>query len=168
MAMNSSGLADKIKSKTENMDTPEKANNALWEAICEYVEANAEVVYQWAAVDPSGFPDPTITWTGTIITGGSLFPNGMTTPETALSRLSSDMNANVMTWTVKPAPGFATSGPTITGPTINIKMSGAEDRDSALESLSSDIIEGIRAAIPPTHSGIHGAYTGATTSGVIL
>jgi hypothetical protein len=167
MAMNSSGLANKIKSKTEQADTPEKANNALWEAICEYVEANAEVVYQWAAVNPIGSPDPTITWTGTIITGGFLFPNGMTTPETALFKLSADMNANVMTWTVKPAPGFATFGPTITGPTINIKMSGAGDRDSALESISSDIIDGIKAAIPPVHSGVHGVYTGATISGVI-
>ena len=167
MAMDSSGLANKIKSKTEQLDTPEKANNALWEAICEYVEANAEVVYQWSAVDPDGSLDPTTTWTGTIITGGSLSPNGMKTPEAALSQLSSDMNSNVMTWTVKPDPGFSTSGPTITGPTINIKMSMAEDRDSALESISSDIIDGIKAAIPPVHSGSHGAYTGATTSGVI-
>lgn len=164
----SKDLAEKIKEKTEQVDTPEAANNALWEAICEYVEAKAEVKYQWSAVNPSGTPDPVLTWTGTIITGGSLSPNGMKTPETALSRLSADMNANVMTWTVNPAPGFVTAGSTIINPAINIKMSMARDRDSALESFSSDIIEGIRAAIPPTHSGIHGAYTGATTSGVIL
>ena len=29
----SKDLANKIKSKTEQLDTPEKANNALWEAI---------------------------------------------------------------------------------------------------------------------------------------
>lgn len=168
MALVPQGLADAIKAKTEQIDSPKSANNALWSAICEYVASNAEVIYQWSAVNPSGTPDPTVTWTGKIQTGGSLSPNGMKTPESALSKLSQDMNTNVNTWTVIPAPGFATSGPTITASAINIKQSQANTRDAALLSIATDIITGIQAAIPPVHSGAHGAFTGATTSGKIL
>lgn len=173
MAMVAVGMADKIKSAMSSLvsggaPTPESANETYWNAICEYVAENAEVIYQWSAVNPSGTPDPTVTWTGTIITGGTLKPNGGTTPEEASQRTSAAMNANVLTWMVKPAPGFSTAGPTITNPAINIKISKAATSDSAHLSICQDIIDGIKAAIPPVHSGAHGAYVGATTIGMII
>lgn len=167
MPMIPSGLANAIKAKTEQINNT-SALSALWTAVCEYVASNADVVYQWSAVSPEGDPDPQVTWTGKILTGGNLTLSMANTPAAALSNLSLQMNTQVMTWTVIPAPGFATAGPTITAPSINIKPSMATERDEALLSIATDIITGIKAAIPPIHSGAHGAFTGATTSGKIL
>lgn len=168
MAMEAQGLANMIKAKTQDITSPEAANNALWEAICEYVESNAEVLYQWSAVDSSGMSDPTVSWIGKIKTSGNLVPCGCNTPEEALSSVSRSMNNNVNAWTIIPAPGFSTSGPTISNSSIELKKSMASNRDAALLSIATDIVAGIQAAIPPTHSGAHGSYTGATTSGKIL
>lgn len=161
-------LANAIKSGTQDLTDPGQAVNAFWKSVCNYVEANAEVIYGWAAVNSVPSPDPVVTWTGTIITAGSLSPCGESTPAAALSSVSASMNANIMTWTVKPAAGFTVSGPTITAPAISLQQSGATDRDAALLSIASDIIKGIQAAIPPVMAGAHGAYTGATTGGKIL
>ena len=168
MSLVAKDLANAIKAKNEGLTDPGAAITAFWDAIKEYVEKNAEVIYTWSAVDSTSSPDPTTTWTGRIITSGSLSPSGKDTAAGALSKTSEDMNVNVNEWTIKPPSDFSVSGPTIKGSSISMKASGATDRDSALLAISEDIIEGIKAAIPPIMSGSHGSYTGATTGGKII
>ena len=167
MALDKEGLKNRMIAETEKKNTPEEANNALWKAICDYVEENAEVKYQWSAKDPSGSPDSKTEWTGKIIVSGSLSPCGKDTPSEALSSISSSMNSNVNSWTIKPESGFDVSGGTITNSGINLQLSMADTRDAALLSIASDVIDGIKRATPPVMSGSHGSYQGSTTSGKI-
>ena len=169
MALVSEELAEIIKEKT-NKISDSTALDKLWDAVCEYVASKAEVIYDWAATNPSGTPDPQIIWTGKISTGGSLKQSKIKTPKEALEDLSSQMNEQVNTWTIIPAENFDTEGGTIkiTGEGIKISESGAKTRDFALKYLAEQIIKGIKEAVPPVHSGSHNGYIGATTSGKIL
>ena len=167
MALDKEGLKNKILAETEQLNTPESANNALWKAICDYIEENAEVIYQWSAYNSDGSPDPKTEWTGKIIVSGSLSPCGKDTPSDALSSITSSMNSNVNSWTIEPESGFDVSGETITNSGIDLQLSMADTRDAALLSIASDIIDGIKKATPPVMSGSHGSYQGSTTSGKI-
>jgi len=167
MAMSISGLTEAIKSGNQGKDNPSDALSSFWKAVCDYVESNAEVVYAWAAATTSTppTPDPMTSWTGTIKTSGNLSLCNLNTPDTALAAVSSQMNAAAALWVVEPPAGFSLS-PMVIIPTINLTKSGATDRDTALKSIATDIINGIKAATPAS-SGSHGSYVGVATFTII-
>lgn len=161
MALTKQGLASAIKEKTSNIADPQQAINALWSAICDYFESNAEVSYSWSAVNPSGTPDPEVMWIGNIKTSGSLTLTNAATPEQALSLLTSMLNTQIATWVVEPPAGYSLT-PMLIEPMINLGVSKADTRDSALEAFAGYIIEGVVKATSST-SGTHGAYSGTGT-----
>lgn len=163
MALVADALANKIKSANDGMDVPKDALDMFWDAVCEYVEANAQVTYAWVAMSSSvpPTPDPMITWVSKIKTVGKLSLCNLNTPDEALAAMSAQMNTAASLWQVEPPAGFSLS-PMFIIPTIKLNKSGATDRDSALLSIATDIINGIKAATTAT-SGTHGVYTGAGT-----
>ena len=49
MALVAAALANKIKSANDGISVPKDALDMFWDAVCEYVEANAQVTYTWVA-----------------------------------------------------------------------------------------------------------------------
>ena len=134
----------------------------MWQAICDYVSANAQVMYSWVGLQPSvpaPIPDPTVMLTCTIQTGGSLTPSGQNTAAGAFAALTAAMNANCATWMIIWPPGFALS-PAFVMPTISLSPSGATDQMSAMIMLSTQIIAGLKMATPMA-SGTHGGFIGS-------
>lgn len=159
--MEPAAMANAIISDIKEIDDPKRANDAFYNALCKYVEANAQVYYAWAATNPTGTPDPMIVITATIKTTGSISPSGATDPDSALSMFSAMLNAQASLWQVVWPAGFALS-PAFVMPTINITPSKATDMNSAWNAVCAQIIAGLKTATLGA-GGAHGAYTGAAT-----
>lgn len=165
--MIASNMANQIMNETENCSDPFEANNKFFKAICDYVEANAQVFYAWSGFNPAGIPDPQVVIQTKIITSGSLSPSGATDCSSALAALSSMLNSNASTWTIDFASAGFTLSPAFIIPTIMITPSGANERKAAITHICQEIINGIKAATPVA-SGAHAAFTGAATFTQIL
>jgi len=161
MAMTPNGMANAIISSISQSDNASDANNKFYKALCDYVEGNAQVFYSWAAVNPSGSPDPQVIIEATIKTTGSLSPNGATTPAAAMSLFSTDLNRNAATWQIVWPAGFSLSSAFVI-PTINITPSMATDQQSAMLAVCTQIIAGLKQATQ-TAAGAHAAYAGTAT-----
>lgn len=162
MAMIPNAMANQIISSLSGCDKPDDAINKFWKAVCDYVSANAQVMYSWVGLQPSvpaPIPDPTVMLTCTIQTGGSLTPSGQNTAAGAFAALTAAMNANCATWMIIWPPGFALS-PAFVMPTISLSPSGATDQMSAMVMLSTQIIAGLKMATPMA-SGTHGGFIGS-------
>lgn len=162
MAMIPNAMANQIISSLSGCDKPDDAINKFWKAVCDYVSANAQVMYSWVGLQPSvpaPIPDPTVMLTCTIQTGGSLSPSGQNTAAGAFAALTAAMNANCATWMIIWPPGFALS-PAFVMPTISLSPSGATDQMSAMIMLSTQIIAGLKMATPMA-SGTHGGFIGS-------
>lgn len=162
MAMIPNAMANQIISSLSGCDKPDDAINKFWKAVCDYVSANAQVMYSWIGLQPSvpvPIPDPTVMLTCTIQTGGSLTPSGQNTAAGAFAALTAAMNANCATWMIIWPPGFALS-PAFVMPTISLSLSGATDQMSAMVMLSTQIIAGLKMATPMA-SGTHGGFIGS-------
>jgi hypothetical protein len=161
MAMTPNGMANAIISSISQSDNASDANNKFYKALCDYVEGNAQVFYSWAAVNPSGSPDPQVIIEATIKTTGSLSPNGATTCDAALAQFSADLNRNASLWQIVWPAGFGLS-PAFVIPTINITPSMATEQQSAMVAVCTQIIAGLKLATPSA-AGTHAAYAGTAT-----
>lgn len=162
MAMIPNAMASQIVSYVSGCTDAATANNKLWQAICDYVSANAQVMYSWVGLQPSvpsPIPDPMVMLTCTIQTGGTLTPSGQNTAAGAFAALTAAMNANCATWMIMWPPGFALS-PAFVMPTISLSPSGATDQMSAMTMLCTQIIAGLKMATPMA-SGTHGGFIGS-------
>lgn len=162
MAMIPNAMANQIINSLSGCDKPDDAINKFWKAVCDYVSANAQVMYSWVGLQPSvpaPIPDPMVMLTCTIQTGGSLTPSGQNTAAGAFAALTAAMNANCATWMIIWPPGFALS-PAFVMPTISLSPSGATDQMSAMVMLSTQIIAGLKMATPMA-SGTHGGFIGS-------
>ena len=52
MAMVANAMASSIISEVQGCTDPVDANNKFYKALCDYVEANAQVFYSWVAFSP--------------------------------------------------------------------------------------------------------------------
>ena len=161
MAMTPGGMASMIISRISGSTDAYDANSKFYSALCDYVEGNAQVFYGWAAVNPSGSPDPQVIIEAKIKTTGSLSPNGATTCEAALAQFSADLNRNAALWQIIFPAGFGLS-PAFVIPTINITPSMATEQQSAMLSVCTQIIAGLKQATQ-TAAGAHAAYVGTAT-----
>ena len=161
MAMTPNEMASAIISSISGSTNAYDANNKFYSALCDYVEGNAQVFYSWAAVNPSGSPDPQVIIEAKIRTTGSLSPNGATTCETALAQFSADLNRNAAMWSIVWPAGFGLS-PAFVIPTINITPSMATEQQSAMLAVCTQIIAGLKQATQ-TAAGTHTAYAGTAT-----
>jgi len=161
MAMVSNAMASSIISNVQGKDNASAANNAFYEALCDYVEQNAMVIYAWVGVNPMGVPDPQVVLNCKIKTSGSLSPSGATDCNSALSIFSANLNNNAAQWQVQWPEGFSLS-PAFVIPTIVITPSMATDMNAAWNAVCSQIIAGLKSATPSS-SGSHGAFTGTAT-----
>lgn len=166
MAMVASAMASSIINNINQSSDPVDANNKFYRALCDYVEANAEVIYSWSATNPRGTPDPQVIINATIKTSGSLSPSGATDCSSALSAFASTLNANAAIWQVVWPAGFALSSAFII-PTIVFTPSMADNQQSAMIHICQEIINGIKLATA-TVAGSHGAYVGVATFTSIL
>lgn len=153
-------MAEYVIGKITGMTDPDQTCNALYRAVCEYVESHAEVFYSWAGTF-SGAPDPVTLIDATIKTAGEFRPVETDTPETTQAALNGVWNANAATWMVMWPPGFVLST-TMIIPSISFKFSYATEQLPAVTSFCSDIIQGIKNATPVA-TGIHGTFTGAAS-----
>ena len=161
MAMTPNGMASAIISSVSGCTDAYDANNKFYKALCDYVEGNAQVFYSWSAVNPSGSPDPMVIIEATIKTTGSLSPSGATTCEAAMAQFSADLNRNSSLWQIVWPAGFGLS-PAFVIPTINITPSMATEQQSAMLSVCTQIIAGLKQATQ-TAAGAHAAYVGTAT-----
>ena len=160
MAMTPNGMASAIISSVSGSTDAYDANNKFYKALCDYVEGNAQVFYGWTAFLTSTpfSPDPQVVIEAKIKTTGSLSPNGATTCEAALAQFSADLNRNAALWQIVWPTGFSLS-PAFVIPTINITPSMATEQQSAMLSVCTQIIAGLKQATP-TAAGTHAAYAG--------
>ncbi len=163
MAMVASAMANSIISNIGQSTDAADANNKFYKALCDYVEANAQVFYSWVAALPSppNTPDPTVIIEAKIKTMGSLSPSGATDCSTALSIFAATLNANAATWLIQWPAGFALS-PALVIPTIVFTPSMATEQMSAMTHICQEIINGLKLATPAA-AGTHAAYVGAAT-----
>ena len=161
MAMTPNGMASAIISSVSGSTDAYDANSKFYKALCDYVEGNAQIFYGWAAVDPKGSPDPQVIIEAKIKTTGSLSPNGATTCDAALAQFSADLNRNAALWQIVWPAGFGLS-PAFVIPTINITPSMATEQQSAMLSVCTQIIAGLKQATQ-TAAGAHAAYVGTAT-----
>ena len=161
MAMTPNGMASAIISSVSGSTDAYDANSKFYKALCDYVEGNAQVFYGWAAVDPKDSPDPMVIIEAKIKTTGSLSPNGATTCDAALAQFSDDLNRNAALWQIIFPAGFGLS-PAFVIPTINITPSMATEQQSAMLSVCTQIIAGLKQATQ-TAAGTHAAYVGTAT-----
>lgn len=163
MAMIANAMASSIISEVQGSTDAGDANNKFYKALCNYVEANAQVLYSWVAFlpPPVSSPDPMVVIQATIKTTGSLSPSGESTPEGALARFSADLNKNAALWQVVWPSGFALS-PCFVIPTIMITPSMADNQQDAWNSVCSQIIAGLKLATPSA-AGSHSSYIGTAT-----
>lgn len=138
----------------------------MWNAICNYVELNAQVLYSWVAVSASvpPTPDPMVVVPATINTapGRILSLPGIELARDATSALaiiSAGMNLAAATWMINFPIGFLVS-PCFVIPTIVLTPSMLNEQDLALNFLCTQIIMGIKAATPAMAGSHLGIYTG--------
>lgn len=161
MAMVSTDMADAIIGSINQSTEASDAINKFYKGLCDYVEANAEVFYSWAGVNPSGTPDPQVMLDCKIQTTGSLSPSGASDCNTALAIFSADLNTQAALWQIIFPVGFALS-PAFVIPTINITPSMATEQKAAMDAICAQIIAGLKAATPVA-SGAHAAFVGAAS-----
>ena len=163
MAMTPNGMASAIISSVSGSTDATDAINKFYRALCDYVEGNAQVFYSWTAFLTSSpySPDPQVVIEAKIKTTGSLSPNGATECETALSIFSADLNRNAALWQIIFPTGF-TLTPAFVIPTINITPSMATEQQSAMLSVCSQIIAGLKLATPSA-AGSHASFVGTAT-----
>ena len=168
MAMTASAMANAIISEVYRCTDSVDANNRFYRALCNYVEANAEVFYSWIATLPSppNTPDPMVVIQAKIKTTGSLSPNGETECIPALNRFSADLNRNAALWQIIWPSGFALT-PAFVIPTIHITPSKATEQNSAMIHVCSEIIAGIKQATMSA-AGTHTSFVGNATFTQIL
>ena len=163
MAMTATAMANSIKSSIYQVNDPSSAIALFYSALCDYVEANAEVFYSWVAAQPGTppTPDPLTVIKAQILCNGNITLSGATDPSAACSAFSNLLNAAAATWIIKFPTGFALS-PCFVIPTISISPSGATDMDTAWSIVCAQIIMGIKTATPAM-TGSHGSFVGSGT-----
>jgi hypothetical protein len=147
----------------------------MWNAICNYVESNAEVLYSWIAYSTTVPPvqDTTVIINAKIDTtnGRNITLDGIenaTNAEGALSIISDGMNEAISKWVVSWPIGFTLSVCNII-PDIELTPSKKSDQKGALEFLCSQIInDGISKATLGTAGNHLGIYNGAGSFTSIL
>ena len=161
--MTPDGMASAIINQLSGSTNANDANNKFYKALCNYVEGNAQVFYGWTAFLTSKpySPDPQVIIEAKIKTAGSLSPNGATTPGVAMTRFSADLNKNASMWQIIWPGGFSLS-PAFVIPTIKITPSMATEQHSAMISVCTQIIAGLKKATPSA-AGSHAAYAGTAT-----
>jgi len=161
MAMIAEDMADAIIEKVKNSTDADNSMNKFYEALCEYVEENAEVTYSWAGANPLGVPDPTTEINAKIKTTGSLKPSGASDCDSALKQLSADLNTEAAQWKIE-WPSDFTLGSAFVIPSIEITASKKTEQKEAWVAVCEQIIEGIKEATPSV-SGTHSSYTGTAS-----
>ena len=138
----------------------------MWDAICDYVELNAQVLYSWVAATttPPPVPDPMVVVPATINTapGRILSLPGIelaSDATTALGILSAGMNMAAALWMIQFPIGFLVS-PCFVIPSIVLTPSMLNQQDLALNFICTQIIMGIKLATPAM-AGTHLAFVGA-------
>lgn len=160
--MSKKDLAKAIMSGTQGKTDPGDAVTGFWKAVRDYIEENGEVEYSWTGLNPAGAPDPTVKFIGKIKTSGDMSPSGESgSADSAMSKVSATMNSNAATWTVEPPADFKIS-PILIIPGITLTPSGSDNRDSAIETLAGQILDGLKLATPVS-AGQHQAYMGTAS-----
>lgn len=172
MAMLPTDMASSLMGSVSGLTEPGGVN-LLWNAVCNYVEANAIVTCAWVAatttVPPT--PDPMVSVIGSINTSAGRIlslPGIDRAPDaaSALGILSTAMNLAVQRWValLPVTQGFATSPGVVTVPsTIALIPSMTTDRYTAFLSMASNIILGLKSVVFSPVAGSHLVYVGAGT-----
>lgn len=166
MPMIPATMSTQVISAVSGLNVAGPGPTLLWNAICDYVQLNAQVLYSWVAVSSSvpPTPDPMVVITASINTepGRVLSLPGIDQARdanTALGILSAGMNMAAALWMVSWPPGFLLS-PCFIIPTISLTPSMMDNQMGAMNFLCTQVIAGIKAATPAT-GGTHLIYSGA-------
>ena len=161
--MTASGLKSAIEAKFNPAPTVAATANTLFgEAVKEYLEAECEVTYSWAAVNGSGTPDPIVTFTAK-----PTFASFVIAPVANLTLWAVALYTQILGAVMVPDDATFIVAPTAFGPVpFTLTASGATDFDTAMTYTCNEILNGIKLmlSIVPA-SGAHGVYTG---SGLIV
>lgn len=161
MAMVAEDLRDSIKAKMLDVEpsTAVEAQLAFGTALKEYLEENCEITYGWVATNPSGTPDPVLTFTTS--------PTWVTfnlVPSTDFSSWIIMLGTTIQTSIFEIPSGFILTPLTFGIVPIVAIPSGKDNFDEAMLDSCTKIINGVKLMlnlIPST--GTHGVYTGSAT-----
>ena len=169
MLINSIAMASSAMSSVEGLTTGGGVA-LMWNAICNYIDANATVTYSWTAATTSVPPvtDPLVSCEAGISTilGRVLNLTGLdraTTAADALGILSLAMNTAILSWqAILPLElGFTTTpGAIISPPTIALVPSGVVDRNASFISMCTNILTGLSTVMFSPVTGTHLAFVG--------
>jgi hypothetical protein len=155
-----------INALKSGADTAVNANKKFGDAILKNICDNISITYGWSAINPSsGTPDPVVTFTATVLGGGTL------TPSSSFPLMLIKLATLIKGLTITAAAGFVIA-PLVFNPAgvLTVVMTNENTQDAAIEHFCAQIITSIISTFPnpAPAAGVHGAFTGATTGMVIL
>lgn len=167
MPMIPAAMSAQVVSAVSGLNVAGLGPTLLWNAICDYVQLNAQVLYSWVAVSSTvpPTPDPMVVITAGINTapGRVLSLPGIDQARdatTALGILSAGMNMAASLWMVDWPLGF-TLTPCFIMPSIVLTPSMMDNQAGAMNFLCTQVISGLIAATPATGGNHLGIYNGA-------
>lgn len=163
--LNANSLAADMKNAVNNKTDASLALQSLSSAISDYVKTNAQIMFNWVAVSPTGVPDPVTVASGRFsMFPVTLTPSGTSDYQASQQQFASQCNSgfSLSVYNITDA-GFSTA-PAIAGTSIPLVLSIPEtaDFDTAINTLASNIVDWIKQQILSVPvSGSHGVYVGA-------
>lgn len=163
--LNANSLAADMKNALNNKTDASLALQSLSSAISDYVKTNAQIMFNWVAVSPTGVPDPVTVASGRFsVFPVTLTPSGTSDYQASQQQFASqcDSGFSSSVYNITDA-GFSTA-PATAGTSIPLVLSIPEtaDFDTAINTLASNIVDWIKQQILSVPvSGSHGVYVGA-------
>jgi hypothetical protein len=166
MALSVSSMKNAVISALQSgADTAESANKKFGDAILKNICDTIEITYAWAAANPSsGVVDPVISFNATISGSGTL------TPSSTLAAMLIKLSVLIKGLILSAAAGFTVAPLTFNlSAGLSISMGNEDSQDLAMEHFCAQLIASLKSAFPnpAPATGMHGAFSGATTGMVI-
>lgn len=166
-----SGLVDQIKNAMAGRDPADgsKLQADYCNAVKTYLEANMQIKFVCALVNPTGVPDP-INAIG--VTGTIKFPAFTFLPAPDLTTMGTLMHLALIGGIITLSDPSVVVPPIILNPAgqIILTPTGSSDPDISMNILATQILAGIQTThiFPAPVPAVHAAFTGVITMAAIL
>ena len=142
-----------------------QAIQQLAKTIGNYITGNTQITYSWIGANPSGTPDPVVSFTASLKGTVSLI-----TP-TGVPDLCMQLSIGIKALTVTPGDStFVVPLVLNPGGTVSITLTPSEDTfEKAMNALAAQIVSSMQSYLNPTPiPGSHGAFTGTAVMTALL
>lgn len=160
-----SDLKDAIQAKFDPFpEDAVSANLAFGQAVQEYLQENCSITYAWVGANPSGTPDPVVSFTAK-----PTWVAFVLAPSADFNTWIISLSGLIQTAIIAPDDSTFVLTGALFGPTpLTIAQSGLDTHDDAILDISTNIVNGVKLMINPTPvPGVHGVFTGTATMALI-